>query len=251
MKRFVTSDSHGGYRALVQCLARCGFDKKNDQLFFLGDVVDGWSETKESIELLLSLRHLLFLLGNHDQWALAYYSHQNGRKAASDSWQSQGGRATVKSYGAAMPPAHLALLQKARLYHITSDNILFVHAGFDECIPIEENDAYTLLWSRDFVEEHYSHYKQHKPDRISPYKEVYIGHTPTIALDRKQTSPLHMENLTLIDTGAAFTGCLSIMDLDSKQVWQSDKVMTLYPNETGRNRQTWNQLLKSGGSVFY
>ena len=98
MKRFVTSDSHGGYLALVQCLERCGFEKGEDQLIFLGDVVDGWSQTKESIELLLSLKHLVFLMGNHDQWALQYYTGKlNDKEGVLRRWLLQGGSAAVKS----------------------------------------------------------------------------------------------------------------------------------------------------------
>jgi serine/threonine protein phosphatase 1 len=247
MKRFVTSDSHGGYKALVQCLERCRFDKDKDQLIFLGDVVDGWSQTKESIELLLTIKHLVFLLGNHDQWALEFYSGKlDGRELDLYSWLSQGGAATVKSYGRdnPMPAEHLELLQKASLYHITEDNILFVHAGFDTSKSIENNSTYTLLWERKFVEHFYNRYRQHKPVNIDQYKEVYIGHTPTILLDPNQTKPLQMGNIVLTDSGAAFTGCLSIMDIDSKEVWQSDQVMTLYPDEEGRNQLNWNERMR-------
>jgi serine/threonine protein phosphatase 1 len=37
-----------------------------------------------------------------------------------------------------------------------------------------------------------------------------------------------------MDTGAAFTGALSIMDIDTKEYWQSD-LPSLYPDENGRN----------------
>jgi serine/threonine protein phosphatase 1 len=242
MKRFVTSDSHGGYKALVQCLERCGFDKEKDQLIFLGDVVDGWSETKESIDLLLKIKHLLYLLGNHDQWALAYYSDQLTQEAELKSWLRQGGAATVASYGEGnlMPPEHLELLQQAKLYLVTDDNLLFVHAGFDTSMPLAETDAFTLIWSRDFIEHHYRSHQKGKPLHINTYKEVYIGHTPTILLNKKQTTPLRMDNLILLDTGAGYTGRLSIMDVDSQQVWQSDPVMTLYPHEEGRSGISWD-----------
>ncbi len=252
MKRFVTSDSHGGYKALVQCLERCGFDNGQDQLIFLGDVVDGWSQTKESIDLLLTIKNLVYLLGNHDQWALEFYTGNMKREAILQSWLRQGGAATIQSYGEdmAMPKAHLELLQKARLYYVSNDNILFVHAGFDTKTPLEDTPATTLLWSRSFIEANYILYTQHKEVSVKQYKEVYIGHTPTIVLNPTQTTPLHMGNLILTDTGAAFTGCLSIMDIDTKQVWQSDKVMTLYPDEAGRNGISWNDLQINGGYLF-
>ena len=51
-----------------------------------------------------------------------------------------------------------------------------------------------------------------------------------------------MGNVILMDTGAAFTGCLSVMDMDTKEVWQSDKLMQLYPDEIGRNGISWSEL---------
>lgn len=42
-------------------------------------------------------------------------------------------------------------------------------------------------------------------------------------------------NIWNIDTGAAFTGKLSLLDIDSKQYWQSDALASLYPGEMGRN----------------
>jgi serine/threonine protein phosphatase 1 len=248
MRRFVTSDSHGGYKALIQCLGRSGFDKEEDELIFLGDVVDGWSESKESIELLLSIKHLVYLLGNHDQWALAYYSGELTDAAELRSWLLQGGAATLASYGEenSMPEEHQKLLRVAKLYHTTEDNLLFVHAGFDSEKPLAETDAYKLIWSRSFLEHHYRSYKKKKPIQIAAYKEVYIGHTPTILLDKDQRTPLQMGNLTLMDTGAAYTGRLSMMDIDSKALWQSDPVMMLYPNEEGRSGISWHNRMVLG-----
>ena len=53
MKRYVLGDIHGAYQALIQVLKRAKFDYENDQLIFLGDVVDGWPESKECIDELL------------------------------------------------------------------------------------------------------------------------------------------------------------------------------------------------------
>jgi serine/threonine protein phosphatase 1 len=66
------------------------------------------------------------------------------------------------------------------------------------------------------------------------FSEIYIGHTPTIFYG--ETEPMNAENMWNIDTGAAFTGKLSIMDINTKQFWQSDIVMDLYPGEEGRNK---------------
>lgn len=228
---------------MIQCLERSRFNIENDQLFFIGDSMDGWSETQESLDLLLSINNLVYLLGNHDEWAISFYTgRMEGKDFEQEVWLMQGGAATVKSYGLnkPMPQDHLDLLQQAQAYHVTEDNILFVHAGFDTTLPLEENDPEDLIWNRSFIKKHYALYRQKLPFSIKAYKEVYVGHTPTISLDRRQTKPLQMGNIVVMDTGAAFTGCLSIMDIDSKEVWQSDMVMKLYPYEEGRNSQSWH-----------
>ena len=243
MGRFVMSDSHGGYKAMVQCIEKSGFDIEKDTLIFLGDVVDGWSQTKESIDLLLSIKNLVYLLGNHDEWALEFYSGEMQQDERTlDLWLMQGGEATVRSYGSdkAPPKEHLALLQNAKCYHVSEDNILFVHAGFDTSKPIAETDPHHLIWSREFISRCYSQYKKGLPIHIEQYKEVYVGHTPTLAMDSTKRTPVHLANVIMTDTGAAFHGRLSIIDIDSKEVWQSDKVMRLYPFEEGRNGISWN-----------
>ena len=62
----------------------------------------------------------------------------------------------------------------------------------------------------------------------------YIGHTPTLYYN--VDVPMQGCNVWNIDTGAAFTGRLSIMDIDTKQFCQSEVVKNLYPGEKGRNR---------------
>jgi serine/threonine protein phosphatase 1 len=72
------------------------------------------------------------------------------------------------------------------------------------------------------------------PQRLQLYQEIYIGHTPTTnyGLD----IPMQRCNVWNIDTGAAFTGKISIMDIRSKKVTQSETVQRLYPGESGRNK---------------
>lgn len=68
MTPYAVGDIHGAYHALQQVLERSPFDSETDRLICLGDVCDGWSQTRESIDLLLSLPHLILILGNHDVW---------------------------------------------------------------------------------------------------------------------------------------------------------------------------------------
>jgi serine/threonine protein phosphatase 1 len=241
MKRFVTSDSHGGYKALVQCLERCGFDNEVDQLFYVGDVVDGWSEIPESIDLLLSIKNLVYILGNHDQWALEYYTGVLKEDTGEfTSWQHHGGLATRKAYNMQkMRQEHMNFLSHANLYHVTEDNILFVHAGFDPKTLLHETHSDVFLWDREFSSYHVTLHQNNCLIQCGNYKDIFIGHTPTLRFGME--TPMLMGNVNMVDTGAAFNGKLSIIDIDTKEVWQSDKLKLLYPDEKGRNGFTWNE----------
>ena len=72
MRTFAMGDPHGGHKAMLQCFERAGFNKEEDELIVLGDVADGWLETKACFDELLTCKHLIYVLGNHDQWFLEW-----------------------------------------------------------------------------------------------------------------------------------------------------------------------------------
>jgi serine/threonine protein phosphatase 1 len=71
------------------------------------------------------------------------------------------------------------------------------------------------------------------PKRLKLFKEIYIGHTPVtrVGFDK----PANFANVWNVDTGAAFKGKISMLEVDSKEIWQSEPVFKLYPDEKGRN----------------
>ena len=72
MRTFVIGDIHGGLLALEQVLTRAKVTTE-DTLIFLGDYVDGWSQSVEVIDYLIELKtkqNIICIRGNHDQLAL-------------------------------------------------------------------------------------------------------------------------------------------------------------------------------------
>ena len=53
-RTLVVGDIHGGLKALEQALERANVTDK-DKLIFLGDYVDGWSESSQVINTLIGL----------------------------------------------------------------------------------------------------------------------------------------------------------------------------------------------------
>ena len=54
MRTFAIGDIHGGLKALIQLLNKLEI-KQEDKLIFLGDYVDGWSESAQVIQFLIEL----------------------------------------------------------------------------------------------------------------------------------------------------------------------------------------------------
>jgi serine/threonine protein phosphatase 1 len=117
---------------------------------------------------------------------------------------------------------------------------LFVHAGFTNLNGVNHEYFPKLFyWERTLWELAVALDKSMSPDallypkRLKLYSEIYIGHTPVTKINK--TIPLQMANVWNIDTGAAFLGPLTILDIDTKEYWQSDSLPQLYPDEKGRN----------------
>ncbi|HEY3402140.1 MAG TPA: metallophosphoesterase [Ohtaekwangia sp.] len=223
-RTFVVGDIHGAYRALRQCLERSAFNFREDHLICLGDVCDGWPETKPCIDLLLEVKNLTYILGNHDTWALDWMK----TGTIHDVWYAQGGEATILSYTDEVPVRHRLFLEKAVPYYLV-DNKLFVHAGIDPLRPLEEQDNSTFLWDRNLARTVMEFHLKKIEGKLTTYREVYLGHTPV-----PYAQPLHWGDVYLMDTGAGWSGVLSMMDIDTKEVFASDAVPSLYPGIKGR-----------------
>lgn len=223
---FVIGDIHGAYRALRQCLQKAAFDYEHDHLICLGDVADGWPETRTCVTELLSVQNLTYLLGNHDWWTLQWML--TGK--IEEMWYAQGGKATIDSYVDGVPIAHLTFLSDAPLYYI-HENKLFVHAGIDPEIPVDKQSRDVLLWDRSLASLALDRYNGASDGKMSAFDEIYIGHTPI-----PFPHPIKSVGVWLMDTGAGWSGVLSMMDINTKEMFISDPVPDLYPGIEGRKR---------------
>jgi serine/threonine protein phosphatase 1 len=243
MKRtLIIGDIHGGLKALHQVFDRAAVTV-NDKLIFLGDYVDGWSESAQVMDYLLQVKEnteCIFIKGNHDVWCEEWL-----RTGEADStWLFHGGQETVDSYAVTSQQTqqlHLDFFESMPYYFIDEQNRLFIHAGFTSMHgPQKEFHSSNFSWDRTLWEMAITMDQRIKkdsilfPKRLKLFNEIYIGHTPTLYYD--VNTPMQGCNVWNIDTGAAFTGKLSIIDADSKQFWQSDVVAQLYPGEIGRNK---------------
>ena len=177
--------------------------------------------------------------GNHD--ALVNNWLKTGE--ANEKWIVHGGQSTKDAYRSVNKQTrdvHIQFMDELENFLIDEQNRLFLHAGFANLHgPSYEWYPHTVYWDRtlwemvmcmdkEMLPSHHLY-----PDRLKLFKEIYIGHTPTTRIGK--TQPVNFQNVWNVDTGAAFKGPLSILDVDTKEVWQSDPVHLLYPDENGRN----------------
>jgi serine/threonine protein phosphatase 1 len=158
-------------------------------------------------------------------------------------WFKHGGEATATAYAQVSDDQkreHINFLKSLKNYHLDDQNRLFIHAGFTNMNGINyEYFPKLFYWDRTLWETALaldpSLKKESKsyPKRLLLYNEIYIGHTPVTRIG--QTIPVQKACIWNVDTGAAFKGPLTIMNIDTKAYWQSEPLNELYFNEKGRN----------------
>ncbi|ARN78139.1 serine/threonine protein phosphatase [Nonlabens spongiae] len=251
MRTIVIGDIHGGYKALVQLMERVA-PTNADQLIFLGDYVDGWSESYEVIDYLISLSSSLsrkrnnvneakpiFLRGNHDELVLNYFTQED----ENEMWLYHGGKSTVKSYQNRPPEKiqeHINFLKNGLVNYYEKDGNGFFHAGFHNLKgPAHEYYETMSYWDRSLwemalcMDSNIAKDDLRYPNRLKLYNEIFIGHTPTDRLGKHV--PINAANVWNVDTAAAYKGPLTALCVEDKTIWQSDPVHTFYPDEKGRN----------------
>jgi serine/threonine protein phosphatase 1 len=204
VRRLVVSDIHGEGHRLLQALKAADYEPGNDRLFLLGDYIDRGTDSKGTVDIVRRLvaDGAIALRGNHDTMP-GIVRRDNSYLLW---WVRNGGRATIDSYGGKIPPDDVIdWLESLPLYHEEPDCIL-VHAGLVPNTPLAEQTEDALLWIRE--------------EFINGYtgKCVVFGHTPTRNLHQVWEPWAGVDKLG-IDTGAAYDGKLTVMDLDNSQTW--------------------------------
>ncbi len=240
-RTLVIGDMHGALKALKQVFEKAKITS-HDTLIFLGDYVDGWSDSAGLVSFLIELKtscNCFFIRGNHDDLCYTWLT----QKTYKPEWIQHGGQATIDAYGKLTQEEiglHLTFYENLINYHIDDQNRLFLHAGFTNLHgPHREYFSELFYWDRTLwetalaIDPNLKKTDLYYPKRLLLFEEIYIGHTPVTRIN--QTQPVQAACVWNIDTGAAFKGPLTAMDINTKQFWQSDPVYQLYPDENGRN----------------
>lgn len=223
MKRILAiSDIHGELELFDELLEKVRYNPSEDQLILLGDYVERGPDSKGVLERVIELKKqgAIVLRGNHDQMMLEAAMGEPGAKG---NWSLNGGWTTLYSYdpalrNMALPETelfwqHVDFLKQTAYYYET-DEYLFVHAGVQPGVPLQETDPYVLMWIREEFHQGYS-----------GEKTVVFGHTPAFAMrGTKDYRPYFGDNRIIgIDGGAVYGGQLNCLELPSEKVYSVKK----------------------------
>ncbi len=200
-------DIHGCSDALRSVL-RAIDPQSDDTIVCLGDYVDKGMDAEGAIDVLIDLIgqcRLVPLLGNHDELML----RARDSKAGFRSWMEFGGSTTLDSYGSSgqislIPDVHFQFLESC-LPWFETDTHFFVHANYDPKFPLDEQDEHALRWIS---------LRDHVPGPHASGKIAVVGHTP-------HHEVLDLGHLICLDTGCAYDGKLTAMDMESRKTWQA------------------------------
>jgi serine/threonine protein phosphatase 1 len=194
---FVIPDIHGRLDLLCDGLAEIAARAQGEgnTIVAIGDYVDKGPASKGVIDRLSSGVEgfrLVALKGNHDVMMAGALRDPSQIK----DWLAKGGDAALASYGgdpANVPQEHIDWLDGLPLFHIDVHR-LYVHAGIDPKISLDQQDEKTLLWKR---------YPKGNSDGFGNLHVVH-GH------DNDPDGPLLYPGRTNLDTLAWRTGRLTI-----------------------------------------
>lgn len=188
------------------------------RVIFIGDIVSHGPDSRLALDLvgqaLGEWPESRLILGNHEEYLLRFANGEHcGAGSAGGALEGQWSRddraKTFRSYGldpnrslAALAgkfrqrfPDHVALLRRASSI-IIDPRFVFVHAGVDPDVPMEEQDARTTRWIRKgFLD------CDHRLSHM-----VVHGHTKTDSA-RPEITPCRVA----LDTGAFATGRLTCL----------------------------------------
>lgn len=190
---FAIGDIHGCFDQLKALVSKIEASRPAGKIVFLGDYVDRGPDSASVIAFIMAGPQKegwewVALKGNHEDMMVTCVRGENPLEW----WMGNGGAQTIVSYGDKINPDHLEWADALPLAHVDEHRI-FVHAGVDETVPLDEQTEKELLWSR-------------KPPHYSGEywgKHLCHGHTPSL------TNPTTVGNRTNVDSGAVFGGKLS------------------------------------------
>lgn len=183
-------------------------------LIHLGDYVDRGTDSAQVVDWLINrppvpVDLIVNLMGNHEHMMLSALAGKDAEAAAH--WLSNGGADSLLSWGLSravpasewaprIPLQHLLFLRDLAISHRIGP-YMFVHAGVQPGIPLDQQSRHDMLWIREpFL-----------TSRADHGAVIVHGHTP-------RREPTVLPNRIAIDTGAVVGGALTCVMLENDKL---------------------------------
>jgi serine/threonine protein phosphatase 1 len=250
-RTFTVGDIHGCDIPLLELLNEVNFDFNNDKLISLGDLCDRGPNTWEVFEILLKIKNLIFIKGNHDYCFEQYLKNNNDYIY---DWGLRMGSETIDSYEKHKwlnIENHRKLLNSAVSYHV-ENNFCFVHGGFDRYRKIQKQLESFLIHDRQLMSDVMNN-KDEKIFTMDEFEKIFIGHTPTLcwnegddklngqlkivlSIDNPIYQPIIKSSVYNIDTGCGKGGPLTLYDVYNDKCYQSKEKYGKVPKMKWKNK---------------
>jgi serine/threonine protein phosphatase 1 len=213
-RQIVIGDVHGHYAGLIALTHLLNL-AEDDQLYFLGDLIDRGPQSAQVIEYVRSHGYPC-LRGNHEEMLMEAFPNNQVHQGNFKAWLYSGGSTTLDSYegDTARLLADVQWLRTLPLYLDLGD-IWLVHAGVNPQRSLEEQSSHEFCWIRD--EFHFY------PQPFFADKTIITGHTITFTLPGLKAGKIAQGKGWLnIETGAYHprSGWLTALDWTNQSVYQ-------------------------------
>ena len=165
MNRWAIGDVHGCFNTLQSLIENVLCVQKDDEIYFLGDVIDRGMKSKEVLDYIIQKQsdgyHFKVLKGNHEYFLLKVVQTEINKKKQLlfgkkkskkiiDTWlQRDGGYNTLKSFhvqnALEIPETYISFLQSLP-YFFKVGNTILTHAGLNAKIDNPYQDIQSLLF---------------------------------------------------------------------------------------------------------
>lgn len=202
MAIYAIGDIHGSITALKSIFKEAAISR-TDKVVFLGDYIDRGPDSKGVIDWLINNKlnfDFEFILGNHE---IMMKTAKSSPEKLLD-WLRFGGANTLDSYGIGDDPDWMNKVEKDHwdfidscLPYLEIGEFIFVHAGLEKYVDLNQQDEHHLFWK-----------KYEEPESYIPLKTVICGHT-----SRKNGEIADFGHTICIDTfayGGMWLTCLNV-----------------------------------------
>ena len=185
----------------------------DDVVVTLGDYVDRGPDSRGVLDRLIELKasgmQLVCLRGNHEQMMLGARDKDDEYK----DWTGEGGLQTLGSFGSSrgrsgtigdVPQRYWDFLSDGLVRYHETERHIFVHAGLNRDMPMDEQPDYLLYW--EYLWDDMRHCSG---------KTVICGHS-----SQKSGNVKVVPGAVCIDTYAYGGGWLTCLDAISGKFWQ-------------------------------